>query len=65
MFVTDCPINIFGRGNKFYVLSDDQTNATNAWSVCRNSGGILAEIDDITIQSDFIRYSVLKHIPSG
>jgi len=65
LYVIDCPTNIFGRNNYFYILSDDQTNANTAQETCMNSSGILAETLDNTIKYDVIEYSVLRHIPSG
>ena len=39
----ECPTNIFGRDNYFYVLSDNQANANEAQQICIRSGGTLAE----------------------
>ena len=63
--LADCPTNIFGRGNYFYVLSDNQTNANDAQQICISSGGTLAETLNRSMQSDFIGYAVRRHIPSG
>ena len=61
----NCPTNIFGRDNYFYVLSDNQTNANDAQQICISSGGTLAETQNRSMQSNFIKYAVQRHIPSG
>ena len=63
--LADCPTNIFGRDNYFYVLSDNQANANNAQQICISSGGTLAETQNRSMQSSFIVYAVRRHIPSG
>ena len=61
----DCPQNIFGRDNYFYILSDNQTNANNAQSICMKSAAHLAEISSNTTRSDIRLYAVQRHIPPG
>ena len=63
--LADCPTNIFGLDNYFYILSDNQTNANDAQQICISSGGTLAETQNYSMQSDFIGYAVRRHIPSG
>jgi len=40
------------------MLSDFQTNASNARSICMNAGGRLAEISNRETQWDIIQYAV-------
>ena len=61
----ECLANIFARGDYLYLLSDNQTNANDAQSICEESGGTLAEIQDCATQSDFIEYAARIHLPSG
>ena len=60
-----CPSNIFGRDNHFYFLSDNQTDADNAQSICKSSGGSLAEISDNTFRENLTTYFVKRHINSS
>ena len=65
MIFLGCPRNVFGRNNYFYILSDNQTSANNAQSICISSNGTLAEIRNNDIQRDFIGYAVGRHIRSS
>ena len=60
----ECPTNIFGRKGYFYILSDNQTNANNAQTICMNAGGRLADVRDGTIQEDFMEYAIRRLIDS-
>ena len=61
----DCHSNIFGRENLFYFLSDNQTDADNAQSICKSSGGSLAEIRDNTFRKNLTSYFIKRHINSS
>ena len=56
---------MYGNGNYFYILSDQQTDADTAQNICLNSKGILAEINDEERQNDLIEFSIQEHIPPG
>ena len=49
----------------FYLLSNFQTNANNAQSVCARSGGTLAEVSNNATKTEFIQFATEKLIPSG
>ena len=64
-FMPGCPTSVFGRENCFYVLSDNQTTADVAQSICMNAGGRLTSTNNKMLQDNLMEYSMKKLIPPG
>ena len=61
----ECPDNVLGRNNLFYIFSDKQATADNALMVCDNAGGSLVQSNDGIVKADLIEQATSVYIPEG
>ena len=57
--------SIYFNQNKFFVVSDQQTNADSAIQICSASGGALADVSNSTLKQKLIKFLVEKLVSSG